>query len=328
MIRFRTFGFFALLLGVLLVGSSLCIKPWGFWAHKRINRIAVFTLPPEMIVFYKKHLEFITEHAVDPDKRRYATEEEAARHYIDIDHYGEYPYANVPRRWNEAVAIYTEDTLKAYGIVPWHTEKTLYNLTEAFKKKDVNLILKYSADIGHYIGDGHVPLHTSENYNGQKTGQEGIHGFWESRVPELFGDNYDYFTGKAKYIEHPNSFIWEYVMESALAADSVLTFEKELNLKYPSDQKYAFEDRGAVLTKVYSQGYTKAYSEMLNNMVERRMKDAIIDVGSLWFTAWVNAGQPTLADLPDMNWSEEDMEEMKKLDDALQGGVIKGRSCH
>ena len=87
-----------------------------------------------MIVFYKKHLEFITEHAVDPDKRRYATEEEAARHYIDIDHYGEYPYANVPRRWNEAVAIYTEDTLKAYGIVPWHTEKTLYNLTEAFKK--------------------------------------------------------------------------------------------------------------------------------------------------------------------------------------------------
>ncbi len=28
--------------------------PWGFFGHKRINRMAVFTLPPEMMVFYKK----------------------------------------------------------------------------------------------------------------------------------------------------------------------------------------------------------------------------------------------------------------------------------
>ena len=62
---------------------------WGFYAHKRINRLSVFTLPPDMIVFYKKHIEFITEHAVDPDKRRYAVDGEAPRHFIDIDHYSE-----------------------------------------------------------------------------------------------------------------------------------------------------------------------------------------------------------------------------------------------
>ena len=78
---------------VLLVILSFSIpSEWGFWGHRRINRMAVFTLPPEMISFYKKHIEYITEHAVDPDKRRYATKHEAYRHYIDIDHWGEYPF--------------------------------------------------------------------------------------------------------------------------------------------------------------------------------------------------------------------------------------------
>ncbi len=70
---------------------------WGFWAHKRINRLAVFTLPPEMIVFYKDNIEYISEHAVDPDKRRYATVDEAPRHFIDIDRYGAYPFEELPR---------------------------------------------------------------------------------------------------------------------------------------------------------------------------------------------------------------------------------------
>lgn len=90
-------------IGIILTGVIviliLQIKPahsWGFWAHKRINRLAVFTLPPEMIGFYKIHLEFITDHAVDPDKRRYSVEGEDKNHYIDIDHYGEYPFENFP----------------------------------------------------------------------------------------------------------------------------------------------------------------------------------------------------------------------------------------
>ena len=45
--------------------------------------------------------------------------------------------------------------------------------------------------------------HTTENYNGQFTNQKGIHGFWESRIPELFYDEYDFITGKAKYIDYP-----------------------------------------------------------------------------------------------------------------------------
>ncbi|WP_310589062.1 hypothetical protein [Dyadobacter chenhuakuii] len=51
--------------------------------------MAVFRLPPEMQVFYKKNIDFITENAVNPDRRRYAVVGEAERHYIDLDVYGD-----------------------------------------------------------------------------------------------------------------------------------------------------------------------------------------------------------------------------------------------
>src|ERR1043165_7443266 len=86
---------------------------WGFFGHQKINRMAVFTLPEGMIGFYKQHIEYISAYAVDPDKRRYANADEAPRHYIDIDHYGEHAFDSVPHWWKKAVARYTEDTLKA-----------------------------------------------------------------------------------------------------------------------------------------------------------------------------------------------------------------------
>lgn len=284
---------------------------WGFFAHKRINRLAVFTLPPEMIGFYKRHIEFITEHAADPDKRRYAIEGEAERHYIDIDHYahsGQDPFEIVPRKWNDAVEKFTEDTLKAYGIVPWHIEVMVGRLTNAFKEEKLDRILQLSAELGHYIGDAHVPLHTTENYNGQLTNQKGIHGFWESRLPELYAENYDNLVGRSKYVDEPLENAWETVKASFAAKDSVLLFEEELNKRFSSDQKYTYENRGAALMKVYSEEYSREYDRMLNGMVERRFRDAIITVGSLWYTAWVNAGQPDLTRLND----EKVLEELKR----------------
>ena len=269
-------------------------KKWGFFGHQRINRMAVFTLPPEMIGFYKKHIDFITEHAVDPDKRRYGIKEEAPRHYIDIDHYGPDAFKVVPIYWKKAVEKFTEDTLMAYGIVPWHIEVMERRLTDAFKREDIDRILHVSAELGHYLADAHVPLHTTENYNGQLTNQRGIHGFWESRIPELKAEDYDYFVGRARYIDSPIKSAWKIVKESNAAVDSVLTFESKLNANFPTDKKYGFENRNNALVKVYSQEYTEAYDKMISGQVERRMRASIIMVGNFWYTAWVNAGKPDL----------------------------------
>ncbi len=302
-----------LILLFLYLGTTAS-PPWGFWAHKRINRIAVFTLPEEMLGFYKHHIEYITANAVNPDKRRYSTAGEAPRHYIDIDHYGTYPFDSVPRRWDDAVAKFTEDTLLAYGIVPWHVNRMSWWLTDAFKERDAAKILRLSTELGHYIADAHVPLHTTENYNGQLTNQIGIHGFWESRIPELFGDDYDYFVGKAHYIDKPLEEIWDIVLESHRLVDSVLSLEKNLRAEFPSDQVYSYEQRGNVTTKVYSLTYTKAYDDRMNDMVERRLRDSVIDLGSFWFTAWVNAGQPDLDGLLNPKVAEELQKENEMMD--------------
>lgn len=303
---------------------------WGFFGHKRINRIATFTLPPEMFGFYKEHLEYITDHAVDPDKRRYAVDGEAQRHYIDIDHYvheGEDPFEVVPKRWNDAVAKFTEDTLQAYGIVPWHIKVMKFRLQRAFEAKNVDLILKYSADIGHYIGDAHVPLHTTENYNGQLTGQKGIHGLWESRLVEINSEDYDYFIGKAEYIDDIETFIWEAVRESHLAVDSVLSIEKELTEEFDPDAKYSFEQRGNVTVSVYSYEFSQEYHRRLNGMVERRLRKAILAVGSIWYTAWVDAGQPDLSALQNTPPSAELVKELQELNSEYEAGKTKGRIC-
>jgi len=235
---------------------------WGFFGHKLINRMAVFTLPTPIIGFYKKHIEYVTEHA---------------------------------------------DTLQSYGIVPWWINVMMIKLTAAFREENIDKVLKYSADIGHYIADSHVPLHTTENYNGQMTNQKGIHGFWESRVPELLSENYDYWLGKAQYVDNISDRAWKTVEQSFAAKDSVLNFEAQLTSQFGGDQKYALEQRNGVTVRTYSEAFTRAYDKKLNGMVERRMRLSIITVGSMWYTAWVNAGQPNL-----------DRLESKELSDSIK----------
>jgi hypothetical protein len=283
-----------ILLGAILLATAGLCSSWGFFAHAKINRLAVFTLPQAMNKFYKNNISYLEAHAVDPDKRRYTDTAEAARHYLDADHYGLAPFDSIPRKWKDAVAKYSEDTLKAYGIVPWQIQKTYHYLVKAFEERDSSKILKLSADLGHYVSDAHVPLHTTENYNGQLTHQEGIHAFWESRLPELFAKNYDFFVGKARYIQNPLDEAWKILKNTNSYKDSVLLIEARLSKRFPSDRKYTFFERNGKVIKDYSEGYATAYHQALNGMVERQMQASIHATGSFWYSAWVDAGQPEL----------------------------------
>ncbi len=285
------------LVSIVLLGHCSFQPYWGFWAHKRINRMAVFRLPPEMQVFYKKNIDYLTENAVNPDQRRYAVVGEAERHFIDLDVYGDSAVKVLPKTWHKAVEKIGEDSLRKHGIVPWHLQAAAYQLTEAFKERDAKRILRLSADLGHYVADAHVPLHTTRNYNGQLTGQEGIHGFWESRLPELFAQDFDLWIGPVSYIENISGKAWEIVTASHAASDSVFLFEKQLSSSFEADKKYTYELRNNVLTRSYSKAFSEKYHQMLSGQVERRMKASVQAVGDLWYTCWVNAGQPDLNEI-------------------------------
>lgn len=401
---------------LILFGLSLCAslpasERWGFFGHRRINRLAVFTLPLEMIGFYKKNIEYITEHAVDPDKRRYATQHEAVRHYIDIDKWGRYPFSEVPRDWVDALAKYTDiyvvnaqgdtlriagegctelvedrwqykagqklkatpppakdyrtffyqsvmpryydddwpmpcDTLTAlfglpagscasafaedrfseHGILPYHLLVMQRRLTEAFRQGSTSAVLRLSAEIGHYIGDATVPLHTTENYNGQLTNQTGIHAFWESRLPELFADkDYDFLVGKADYIRNPKDFYWNLVLESHSMLDSVLAVEKDLSRLFPQDRQYCYEERLEVLVRTQCPEYAAEYHTRLDGQVEKRMRDAVHAIGSAWFTAWVDAGQPDMSKFGEDKLAQKEKEEKEAIEAAFQKKEKKGR---
>lgn len=314
-------------IGLLLAAIffSCLVQGWGFFAHKRINRLAVFTLPKEMSSFYKSNIQYITEQAVAPDKRRYADKKEAPRHYLDADHYGKNPFDSIPMQWDQAVLKYSEDTLNEYGTVPWRIQERLYQLTQAFKERDSAKILFYSADLGHYIADACVPLHTTENYDGQLTNQKGLHSFWESRLPELFADDYNYWVGPAKYIDNPLQTSFGILKSSFAALDSVLIMERQIDSLFSEEDKYSYELRGKKNVKVYSQKYSKAYHEKLDGMVERRMRLAILMVGSYWYTAWVNAGQPNLKKLVNKQQTVEEQAQILKEEKAYRDGKAIGR---
>ncbi len=283
------------ILTALLLFSVQYLYCWGFYCHKKINEYAIYLLPPDMLVLFKAQLAYIRDHAVDADKRRYILKAEAPRHYIDLDHYGSYPFDSLPRNWDSAVQRFGADSLQAHGVLPWRIRQVMAALTKAFREGQADRILRYATDLGHYIGDAHVPLHTSSNHNGQHTGQHGIHAFWESRVPELLAEEeWDFLIGKARYIPNMESFTWNIILESAGAVDSVLKIEKQVSASLPATAKYGFEWRNQQVVRQYAAGYTRAYNQALKGMVERRMRQAIQAVADCWYTAWINAGQPSL----------------------------------
>ncbi|WP_367916343.1 zinc dependent phospholipase C family protein [Leadbetterella sp. DM7] len=302
-----------LLIFLMLVPAGPEPPAWGFYAHSLINRLAVYSLPPEMTGFFKKHIEYITEKAVNPDRRRYAMAGEAERHFIDLDNYPDSLKTVLPRlSWEEAVKQLGEDALRASGIVPWQVQKMKYQLTEAFRLRQSDRILQTATDLGHYIADANVPLHTTKNYNGQLTGQHGIHGFWESRLPELFSTDYDLLIGKAAYEKNVRERSWQAVLQAHAALDSVLEFERRLTRETPPDRKFSIEERNGITVRSYSRGFSAKYHRMLEDQVERQMKRSVRMIADLWYTAWVDAGQPDLDTVPKFVPDPEEEKEMMK----------------
>ncbi len=291
------------------------LEAWGFFAHQRINKMAIFILPAEMMPFYKRHLKYLMENSVKPDMRRGVVPNEAPRHFIDQEVYEkDSALFKMPHFWKDALAKYTEDTLMKHGMVPYQISLMKFELVQAFKENDARKILKISAEIGHYIADANVPLHTTKNYNGQLTNQMGVHGLWESRLPELYANNYDFFVGQAQVIENTNKRIWQNLRNANSLVDSVLIFEKLATERITENKKYVIEDHNGIPQKTYSRAYSQAYHKMLNSQVERQMRASVKMIGDVWFTCWVEAGQPDLNkiinfELSDFQKKEDEKEE-------------------
>jgi S1/P1 Nuclease len=287
-----------------IIISSVLLLSWGTWGHQHINRAAVFALPEDMRRFFYNHIDFITEESVIPDVRKYAINDKAefSRHYIDLESFQSTPLDTLPLTIKDAAARYDAKFLDKNGILPWYMMEMMDKLSKAFKEKRKAEILFLAGDLGHYLGDAHMPLHTALNHDGQLTDQKGIHAFWESQLPEKFGNRYNFYTGDAVYISDIKKEIWRIIMDSHKLADTLLLAEKKLHSEFPADKIYEKDAAGNLLKNKFNQAvhtyeYAKAYHDVLNGMVEKQMRLAIAATANFWYTAWVNAGKPNIEEL-------------------------------
>ncbi len=323
--------FTTLIVTIVLTGSVSVVLGWGVWGHNHINKGAVLNLPAEMGMFFYNHCDFIVEESTVPDVRKHvlADRAEGPRHYADLESYNYSGRASMPHTMSEAIARFGKDTLDKYGILPWYIQDMMVKLTDAMKNKRKTEILFLASDLGHYIADAHMPLHTSVNHNGQLTGQEGIHGFWESQLPELYGKNYHLYTGAAHYVDDIEKTTWDMIDSSYALGRPLLTIEAKMRKDNPEDKQYVMGKDGKVQKNkygqpVHSEEYAHVYHELLNGMVEQQMKSAIADIADYWYTAWVNAGKPDLGDLDPASMTERNKAQYKEDMKAWKTGKIKG----
>lgn len=300
-----------------LFGLSTILLSWGTFGHEHINRAAVFALPQPLQTFFYNHIDFITQESTVPDLRKYTLNDKAEnpRHFIDLENFGSVD--SLPKTLEETRKKYDDKFLSQNGILPWYVKELMEKLTKAFKEKKKTEILFIAADLGHYLGDAHMPLHTSANYDGQQTGQKGIHALWESRIPEMFGKDYNFFVADAKFIEDTDKEMWKIIFSSHKLKDTLLSIDKELRKATSENKIYKVDSEGkTVKTKygssIFSDEYAKQLHEALKGMVERQMRASISATASFWYTAWVNAGKPDLGSLDPSDLTKQNEKLLKK----------------
>lgn len=305
------------------------IYGWGGWGHKHINRAAVFSLPEEMRTFYYNHIDFITEGAVVPDLRRglLGDKAEGPRHYIDIEDFGKTPINDLPRTMRQAYMKYDSAFLQKTGILPWYIQLLMEKLTTAFKRKNRSEIMFLSAELGHYVGDAHMPLHTASNHDGQQTNQKGVHALWESTLPELYGNSYNFNAGTAKFIDDVTADTWRMIGQSHDLEDRLLAAEKKVRSTISSDEMYKKDAAGQKVMSfgqpVFSNEYAKQFNTSLDDMVQQQMRLSVIDVADYWYTAWVNGGKPDLNAMDDPSLTQRNRRNFKKELKAWKKGRLK-----
>jgi hypothetical protein len=282
----------ALIVTVLfIVAVPAPAHAWGFDAHHFIMDRAIALLPPELRPLFEKNRAMVVERAIDPDTWRTAGfTEEPPNHFLDIDWegYGKYPFAALPRSYDEAVAKFGKDRITQEGTLPWRTEEMYGNLRRSFEsiargngfgQLDVVLL---SASLAHYISDAHVPLHGVSNYNGQMSAQLGVHNRWESTMFERYRDRLTIAPKPIPPITSPRDFVFDRVLEDAQLTPALLKADAD-----------AIGNRD-----VYDTAYYDAFFAAQRGVMEDRLNRSIAAVAAIITGAWEAAGKPAVAVTP------------------------------
>jgi hypothetical protein len=270
---------------LVLMALAFCLPSsfsWGENADRLVANKAVDTLPEEMQPFFQANRQFLVQHVTDLQesvpKGVMPFEHPRAPDFVELDHYGPFPFSTLPREYNSAIAKYNRRTLEQYGVLPWQVGLYSKRLTDAFRDHNWNEAKLSAAMLAHYVTAAHDPFKTTINFDGKLTGQQGV----SDRFGTGLVDRYQLFffvkPGEAVFIHDPT----DRAFEICLTAHSLL-------------ERALLADRRAHtgLTGYTDEYYDRFYAEA-GTLLATQLSDAATDVGSYWMTAWINAGRPQL----------------------------------
>jgi hypothetical protein len=270
---------------------------WGYLVHRTVHQLAIYKLPASLQSFFYNNKEKLVMDAPRPDQRRFTDKTEGNKHFIDLEYYGD-SAASLPRTWEEAIKKYPADTLHKYGTSPYNIIAVYNKLVQAFRNKTKDSILFYAADLGHYIADAHVPLHTSLNYDGQLTNQQGVHDLWETTVPETVFSEYKlYSKKKAKYIASIPDATWAIIYHTHTLLPQLFAQELAVSKQFTDSTKYQWQFRWGKNRRFYSKAFATEYNKALKNSINQQLLLSAENIASFWYSAWVDAGKPDLSSL-------------------------------
>jgi len=278
---------------VFLAAAALVVWParagaWGLPVHRYITGQAIGLLPDAIRPIYERRRPFVVEHSIDPDLWRSAGfEEEPPRHYLDLDAYGPYPFVALPRDYQQAVARHGEATVKKNGTLPWRVAEMYARLVHSFREvRDrpspwaLEQAMFYSAVLAHYVADAHVPLHAVLNYDGQLTGQHGVHSRFETELFLRYRDRLRLEPAPLPPVRDPAGFVFDTLLDGFTKAAPLLEADRR-----------AIGDG-----EVYDNAYFDRFLRDVRPMLEEQLSRAMGGVAAVIAGAWEEAGRPELPD--------------------------------
>lgn len=261
----------------MLVASPAAFG-WGENAERLITNKAVDTLPDEMLGFFEANRQFFVQHVTDPDEAISKNLGDAHNNFIQLDHYGQFPFSGLPRSYNAAVAKYGRRSLEAYGLLPWQIGLYSQRLTDALRAHNWAEAKLSAALLAHYVAAASDPFNTTVNSDGKLSEQAGVDG----RFGDGLVDRYQLFffvkPNEAAFIRDPTDQAFEMALSAHSWLENVLLADR-----------HAHEGLSVYGDEYYDRFYAQAGAVLI-----RQLSDASTDVGSYWMTAWINAGRPQL----------------------------------
>jgi hypothetical protein len=280
-----------LIILLFTIPFSLFLMSWGYNGHNKINGNAHLSFTPEMEQFQAWAIT-LAEHASDADYRKDIDPNEGPRHYLDIDNYpGFLTSGRIPQTYDSVIALYGQAFVIDQGVLPWATKIAYDSLVNSFARFDWTKAVLFASDLGHYVADGHQPLHITRNYDGQYTGNNDIHSHYETGMINAYKDEIIYTGDDIAFITDVDAYIFNYIYSNYIYVDPIMVADD-----------YA----QSVAGNNTSSAYKAALWDKTKGFTIPLFKGASHALAELIYSAWVQAGKPDMNSGPGIiEWNTE-----------------------